>query len=336
MSLVLCHPARPSKRKEFVIMTLVAHRNQTGFLCRSLASRHHDRFIWRHGMRFSVLNSDAERRDGLKALLRQIDRQARFNEAQDWRQIDRALRRQTPDLLVIDWQDWMSSAAILRLLAEHPGLRIAVLTGDTSPECVCDLLDKGVLGVVPRDTDPRLIVRALEIVLLGGHYVPAGALALPPPPPPEPVPREPEVVVNPPPKRARLASGLSPRQEQIMRCVHMGSTNKMIARTLGISEGTVKIHLASIFQQLGAPNRAAAVALYNGWLSAQLEVLRTDQNNPPRPVMGEQGAVPLRRRNQPPFAYPLPANDATQEQLMAAEPTTPFGEPVPDESTEPE
>lgn len=288
-------------------------------------------------MRFSVLNSDAERRDGLKALLRQIDRQARFNEAQDWRQVDRALRRQTPDLLVIDWQDWMSSAAICRLLAEHPGLRVAVLMGDTSPECVCDLLDQGVLGVVPRDTDPRLIVRALEIVLLGGHYVPAGALALPPPPPPpEPVPSQPEVVVKPPPKRARLANGLSPRQEQIMRCVHMGSTNKMIARTLGISEGTVKIHLASIFQQLGAPNRAAAVALYNGWLSAQLEVLRTDQTSPPRPVMGQQGAVPLRRRNQPPFTYPLPANDATEDQLMAADATTPFGEPDPDESSDPE
>lgn len=286
-------------------------------------------------MRFSVLNSDAERRDGLKALLRQIDRHARFNEAQDWRQVDRALRRQTPDLLVIDWQDWMCSTVIRRLLAEYSGLRVAVLTGDTSPECVCDLLDKGVLGVVPRDTDPRLIVRALEIVLLGGHYVPAGALALPPPPQLEAVPRQPEAAAKPPPRRAKLANGLSPRQEQIMRCVHMGSTNKMIARTLGISEGTVKIHLASIFQQLGAPNRAAAVALYNGWLSAQLEVLRTDHNSPPRPVMGQQGAVPLRRRNQPPFTYPLPANDARQDHLMAAESTAPFGEPGPDEPTKP-
>jgi DNA-binding NarL/FixJ family response regulator len=273
-------------------------------------------------MRFSVLNSDAERRDGLKALLRQIDRQARFNEAQDWRQVDRALRRQLPDLLVIDWQDWMSPMEIRRLLAEHPGLRVAVLTDDTSPKCVRNLLDKGVLGVVLRDTDPRLIVRALEIVLLGGHYVPAGALALPPPPQPEPAPRQPEVSTKPPPRRTRLASGLSPRQEQIMRCVHMGSTNKMIARTLGISEGTVKIHLASIFQQLGAPNRAAAVALYNGWLSAHLEVLRSDHESAPRPVMGQPGAVPLR-----------PRNDSTENLPMAAEPTVPFGDPGSEESS---
>ncbi|HEY1995730.1 response regulator transcription factor [Paraburkholderia sp.] len=284
-------------------------------------------------MRFSLLNSDAERRDGLKTLLRQIDRQARFNEAQDWRQIDRAMRRQTPDLLLIDWQDWMSAVDVSRLLVEHPLLRIVVLTDDTSPKCVRNLLDRGVLGVVLRGTDSRLIVRALEIVLLGGHYVPAGALALPPPPPlPEPAPQPPETA-GPPPRRPRLASGLSPRQEQIMRCVHMGSTNKMIARTLGISEGTVKIHLASIFQQLGAPNRAAAVALYNGWLSAQLEVLRSDHESKQRPVMGEPGAVPLRRRTRASFKYPLPASDTAETLPMAAEPTVAFGDPGSGDST---
>jgi DNA-binding NarL/FixJ family response regulator len=286
-------------------------------------------------MRFSLLNSDAERRDGLKALLRQIDRTARFTEAQDWRQVTRAIKRQQPDLLAIDWQDWMAVAEVYRLLDDDPSLRIAVLSDDTSPEFVRGLLDKGVLGVIQRSTDPRQIVRALELVLLGGHYVPAGALALALPPPPAPAPDpapQPGETAKPRPRRPRLANGLSPRQEQIMRCVHMGSTNKMIARTLGISEGTVKIHLASIFQQLGAPNRAAAVALYNGWLSAQLEVLRSGLESAPRPVMGKPGVVPLRRRPPRAFQYPLPANDSSENQPIAAEPTVPFGEPGADES----
>jgi ATP-dependent protease HslVU (ClpYQ) peptidase subunit len=71
-------------------------------------------------MRFSVLNSEAERREGLKALLRQIDRQARFSEAQDWRQADRTLRRLRPDLLVIDWEDWMRISDARALFAAHP------------------------------------------------------------------------------------------------------------------------------------------------------------------------------------------------------------------------
>lgn len=235
-------------------------------------------------MRFSVFNSDAERREGLKTLLRQIDRQARFGEAQDWPQVERTLRRLQPDLLLIDWEDWMSPLDARTLLANHPGLPVAVLVDDISPAHVRAFVEKGVLGVIPRSTDPRVIVRALEMVLLGVHYIPAGALSFDAPAPSSKLVRplndaRPLELVA-PPKRPRLGGGLSPRQEQIMRCVHMGSTNKMIARALGISEGTVKIHLATIFQQLGAPNRAAAVAIYNGWLTAQLGAAQRTQSHP--------------------------------------------------------
>lgn len=113
-------------------------------------------------MRFLVFNSNAERREGLKALLRQIDRQARFGEAQDWPHAERTLRRLEPDLLLIDWEDWMSPTDARALLANHPGLPVAVLVDDISPAHVRALVEKGVLGVIPRTTDPRAIVRALE------------------------------------------------------------------------------------------------------------------------------------------------------------------------------
>lgn len=107
-----------------------------------------------------------------------------------------------------------------------------------------------------------------------------------------------------------------------MRCVHMGSTNKMIARTLGISEGTVKIHLASIFQQLGAPNRAAAVAIYNGWLTPQLEVLRPESERAPKPALGRPGPVPLRAGSG--YKYPQLRSEDPHGLPMAAEPEIPF------------
>jgi DNA-binding NarL/FixJ family response regulator len=276
-------------------------------------------------MRFSILNSDAERRDGVKALLRQIDRLARFTEGEDWRQIQRTFKRHRPDLLVIDWQEWMSVADVRELLSIYPDLRVAAMTDHTSPAIVRELLDEGVLGVIPRETDPCLIIRAFEMVLLGGHYVPPNALALDPPLPADTTIRV-FGVKGQPARRASVFAGLSPRQEQIMRCVHMGSTNKMIARTLGIAEGTVKIHLTSIFQQLGAPNRAAAVALYNGWLTKHLQVLRNHNESTARPVMGQPGLVPLRRRTLRRFQYPLPSGDTSPSLSMAAEPTTPYGE----------
>jgi DNA-binding NarL/FixJ family response regulator len=275
-------------------------------------------------MRFAVLGSEAERRDGLKALLRQINRHARFCEARDWAQACRALRRTPVDLLVVDWHDAMRVSEVRALFAEQRGLRMATFVDDASPSRVRPLMDEGVQGVIPRPTNPKLIVRLLELVLAGGHYAPHGAFlrdgrATPDVSPPPSLVCE---LAPPSARRARLAPALSPRQEQIMRCVHMGSTNKMIARTLGISEGTVKIHLASIFQQLGAPNRAAAVAIYNGWLTPQLEVLRTEGERAPTPALGQSGPVPLRR--SAPFKYPLPHPEETNSLPMAAEPDAPF------------
>jgi DNA-binding NarL/FixJ family response regulator len=270
------------------------------------------------------LGSEAERRDGLKALLRQIDRHARFCEARDWAQACRALRRTPVDLLVVDWHDAMRVSEVRVLFAEQRGLRMAMFVDDASPCRVRPLMDEGVQGVIPRPTNPKLIVRLLELVLAGGHYAPHGAFLREGRTTPDVSPPPSLVCELAPPsaRRARFAPALSPRQEQIMRCVHMGSTNKMIARTLGISEGTVKIHLASIFQQLGAPNRAAAVAIYNGWLTPQLEVLRTESERAPTPAIGQPGPVPLRR--SVPFKYPLPHAEETNSLPMAAEPDAPF------------
>jgi DNA-binding NarL/FixJ family response regulator len=271
-------------------------------------------------MRFAVLSSEAERRDGLKALLRQIDRHARFCEARDWIQINRAMRRVLPELLVIDWQDSMRAGSVRTLLGEYSYLRVAAFVDDITEARVRTLVDAGVHGVIPRATNPLLIVRLLELVVAGGHYAPFLADA---PRSAVPVVLPPRDITAEPPRRKRFGAALSPRQEQIMRCVHMGSTNKMIARTLGISEGTVKIHLASIFQQLGAPNRAAAVAIYNGWLTPQLEVLRAEGQHGPKPILGKSGPVPLPRARS--FKYPLPHQDRSLELPLAAEPDVPFG-----------
>lgn len=277
-------------------------------------------------MRFAVLSAEAERRDGLKALLRQINRQARFCEARDWAQSCRALRRMPAELLVIDWHDGMRVSDVRAAITEHPGMRVAIFVDDASPGRVRPLMDEGrAHGVIPRTTNPKLIVRLLELVLAGGSYAPHTAFLREHNPNSAPVPAPAPARVReltPPARRMRLSSMLSPRQEQIMRCVHMGSTNKMIARTLGISEGTVKIHLASIFQQLGAPNRAAAVAIYNGWLTPHLEVLRREGERAPRPALGQSGPVPL--RSGATYPYAMPGTDEASALPIAAEPEAPF------------
>jgi DNA-binding NarL/FixJ family response regulator len=70
--------------------------------------------------------------------------------------------------------------------------------------------------------------------------------------------------------------GLTPRQSDVMRLLARGWPNKRIARELGVSEGTVKVHLLAIFRALDARNRTQAV------LAAQKK-LRADGQSAERP-----------------------------------------------------
>ncbi|WP_255580943.1 response regulator transcription factor [Caballeronia sp. dw_276] len=223
-------------------------------------------------------------------------------------------------MIVIDWHRAMRMADLRKLLEAFPRTPTAIVVDEASTAQVRLFLGAGARGVVPRHLDPTLIIRALEMVLLGGHYVPVNALD--PALEPGPVARrdsEPKAFR----KGLKRFNTLSLRQQQIMRCLHMGSTNKIIAKTLGISEGTVKIHLGSIFQQLGAPNRAAAVAIYNGWQNRHLEVLRRESDASPRPSIGDAGVVPLRA---PASAVYSPRPEEEHLIPMAAQPLPRFGD----------
>jgi DNA-binding NarL/FixJ family response regulator len=269
-------------------------------------------------MKINIIGSDAERRAGLRTLLRRIARQALFADSKEWRHARSALRLSTPDMIVIDWAPDLRIGDLQTVLDEVPRVPAAVMIDRCSAALVYSLMNAGVMGVIPRALDPILILRALEMVLIGGHYIPADIV-------------DPELTREITARRAleaanqfhtsRHHSTLSPRQQQIMRCVHMGSTNKMIAKTLGISEGTVKIHLASIFQQLGATNRAAAVAIYNDVQNSHLEILRGGDEPPPlRVFSGQPGIIPLRR---PRRHYPSLLDDAAALPI-AAEPESSF------------
>jgi DNA-binding NarL/FixJ family response regulator len=270
-------------------------------------------------MKINIIGSDAERRAGLRTLLRRIARQAQFNESKDWRQAHSLLNRASPDMIVIDWTPDLRAGDLQCVLDDAPRVPAAVMIDRCSAALVYALMNAGAMGVVPRALDPALILRALEMVLVGGHYIPADIV-------------DPDLTREIAARRAQEVdkqllrvrhhpTTLSPRQQQIMRCVHMGSTNKMIAKTLGISEGTVKIHLASIFQQLGATNRAAAVAIYNGVQNPHLAILRGSEDPPTRVVTGEPGIVPLRRSRK---GYPSLLDQDTASLPMAAEPESSF------------
>ena len=55
------------------------------------------------------------------------------------------------------------------------------------------------------------------------------------------------------------APDLTPRQTEVLQLLSRGLPNKAIARALGVSEGTVKVHLVAVFRSLNVSNRTEAV-----------------------------------------------------------------------------
>jgi DNA-binding NarL/FixJ family response regulator len=63
------------------------------------------------------------------------------------------------------------------------------------------------------------------------------------------------------PRELRRTTGLTAREEEILDLIRAGRTNGEIARTLFISESTVKVHVRHIFEKLGVHSRAEAASL---------------------------------------------------------------------------
>ncbi|ACC74204.1 response regulator transcription factor [Paraburkholderia phymatum] len=249
-------------------------------------------------MKFLVADDHELIRQGVKGLLRGLDPDATFDEADSWETLAAAARPDADhDLAIVDLHmPGMTGASSLQvLLKENPALPVVVLSAEESPDEMRAVLAAGALGFVPKRQPASVMLKAIELVLSGGAYVPMEALSLlgsrdaatatatatadaastagasalaaqttAAPPDAAPIVRVEALQ----PHQQHLLENLSPRQQEIMRLVHRGWTNKMIARDLGVAEGTIKVHLSVIFRALGVHNRATAIAVINGWLEA--------------------------------------------------------------------
>lgn len=234
-------------------------------------------------MKFLVADDHELIRQGVKGLLRGLDADAQFDEADSWETLNAAARPDANhDLAIVDLHmPGMAGATSLEaLLKGNPALPVVVLSAEESPDEMRAVLAAGALGFVPKRQPASVMLKAIELVLSGGAYVPMEALSLlgahGAPSSASSAQASPESAAAAPPSsvpalqphQQHLMENLSPRQQDIMRLVHRGWTNKMIARELGMAEGTVKVHLSVIFRALAVRNRATAIAVINGWLEA--------------------------------------------------------------------
>ena len=201
--------------------------------------------------------------EGVKLKLAELDPAVETVVAMNIDELDRmaTTHADSLDLALVDitMPGTQGHQHVIRLRALAPALPVIVLSGSEDADLMRSLMEIGVLGFIPKAYSPEVMLSAIRLVLAGGIYIPPLLLASAQAQGWQPA----EVAAPPPADAARGIDGLrkllTERQIDVMRLLSQGKPNKLIARDLGISEGTVKIHLAAIFRALNVRNRVEAV-----------------------------------------------------------------------------
>lgn len=149
--------------------------------------------------------------------------------------------------------------AIEKIHDTCPDIPIIVISAVFEKEVLQKTFDIGVAGYVSKSFPNNIIISAINLVLAGGMYIPPEILKLSIKISPEPVRNLIENLDEDKKMSHEESRVLTPRQEEVLRCLAEGMSNKQIAYKLGLSEGTVKIHITLLMRALDVNNRVSAV-----------------------------------------------------------------------------
>lgn len=145
-----------------------------------------------------------------------------------------------PDVVVLDLRLPRISGfdVIVALRKEFPTVRIVVLSNYQGSEDVYRAVRNGAMAYLTKDASGEELLSAIQSVDRGLRYLPHGALD-------------------------RLAErmpsvDLTPREAEVLACITKGRSNREIAEDLKIAEKTVRIHVSSLLEKMGARDRTQA------------------------------------------------------------------------------
>jgi len=202
-----------------------------------------------------VLLGDDHRlvRDGLRLQLQEFDPSLEIIDAADFPGMFASIDAHGPfDLVLVDLgmpgMDWEDALRILA--ADHPSWPLVVVSATDDRATILRTLDLGVAGFIPKTSSGDVMISALRLVLSGGVYLPKEVLR---------GMADGAVATGSASSEIEEAPSLSPRQTEILLLIAEGNSNKQIAATLGLSDGTIKTHVSSILRTLNARNRTQAI-----------------------------------------------------------------------------
>ena len=157
-----------------------------------------------------------------------------------------AFREEGPfDVVILDYQmPGMDGLAGLQKMVSLAGdLPVAIITGNATRNLMKQSLDAGAAGIISKSLPMRSLANSIRFIHSGETYMPL------------------YLMQDEPNKKAVESGPLSGREMTVLGHLGEGRKNKEIASTLGLSEGTVKMHVMSICRKLEATNRTQAVVI---------------------------------------------------------------------------
>ncbi|MEL6127555.1 MAG: response regulator transcription factor [Pseudomonadota bacterium] len=151
-----------------------------------------------------------------------------------------------PDLILLDFNmpGMNGMTGLRRALDEAAGTPVAVISGVAQRETVDEAMELGAIGFLPKSMPAKSMKNAVRFMAAGETFLPLDYLRATENEAPHP-----------------FYDKLSKREIETLKCLCRGLSNKEVALELGIQEVTVKLHVKTLCQKLGAKNRTQAAMI---------------------------------------------------------------------------
>jgi DNA-binding NarL/FixJ family response regulator len=199
---------------------------------------------------FLIADDQTLIRECLSRTLRDLIADARILHAQSAIELVQQLHRHPGIELIFlnpDLPGSQSDQLLDKLKSNYPSVRVAIISAADDAISISHCLGHGAIAYIPRDTPYKDMTQALGKIIRGDYFYPEHAKDSAPDVSNDDVNNE-------------VEHGLTSRQREVLCLLRRGYSNKEIARRLGISRHTIKIHITAILQRLGVRNRTEAVA----------------------------------------------------------------------------
>ncbi len=193
-------------------------------------------------------------RRGVVQLLKMDPLFENIHEAGNFDEALRSVREAEPDLVLLDLNmKGTGGIQILSAIKEFdPSIKVVILTVSDAPADVIQCLRNGADGFLLKDQEPEDILANIKNAMEGENVLsPSLTHALA------------QSLKEVPTLAKRDLASLTERESIVLKLISQGKSNKLIARELDISEGTIKVHVKHVLRKLSFHSRVEAAVWYS-------------------------------------------------------------------------